>query len=128
MHYGTEIPEFKEKFDYTIKTIKHYPDDGNHLECDIGLPCFEIRKGEDGYYWRDRKGDEHKYNMFKDENKIDDRWIAHLTDSANYSLKKIFNPKISKDLDKVIEYCYKMYVKSLKLEIKRLNIEISKYE
>jgi len=97
---------------YSITTIKNYPDDGRHQECWINLP-FQIRKGEDGYYWRDKKGKEHKYNLSKDINKIDGRWIVNLEDDANYSLKQIFEIKVNKDLEKIIAYCVKLYLKSL---------------
>lgn len=110
----------------SIFVIKDYPDDGKHLECDIGLP-FEIRKGEDGYFWIDKHGKEKSYNVFKG-GKIDDRWIVHLTKKANPSLMKIFEIKINKDLDKIIDYCVQLYIKSLKMEIARLTKELKSYD
>ena len=103
-----------------IKTLKDYPDNGKHQECNIGLP-FLIRKGEDGYYYTDAKGKERKYNLFKSEDKVDDRWIVHLTEGANESLKEIFKIKVNKDLNKIVKYCREIYCKSLKLEIKKMN-------
>ena len=106
---------------YYIDTIANYPDDGKHQECFIDLP-FQIRKGEDGYYYK-KKGKEYKYNMFKSENKIDDRWICWIDsdkDGVTPSLVQIFEIQVNKDLDKVVDYCYDIYEKSLKLELKRL--------
>ena len=108
-----------------ISTIENYPEDGKHQQCDTGLP-FCIRKGEDGYYYN-VKGIEKKYNIFKGD-KIDDRWICHLTESANESLEQIFQIKCNKDLDSILEYCKKTYIKSLKLEIKRMTTEIKSLE
>lgn len=110
--------------DYAIYVIKDYPDDGNHLECDLSLP-FQIRRGEDGYYYRDKKGIERKYNIYKGD-KIDDRWIVHLhsnegsEDGLNPSLVKIFHIMVDKDLDKIIDYCFSVYEKSLRMELKRI--------
>ena len=104
-----------------IYTIENYPADGNHLECDINLP-FQIRKGEDEFYYINEKGEEKSYNNYK--NKIDDRWIVFLTDEASESLQNIFKIKVSRDLDKIIEYCQNIYKKSIELEIKRLNKEL----
>lgn len=108
---------------YYIKTIKDYPDNGKHQECVVDYP-FVIRKGEDGYYYKDKKSIEHKYNLNKDYNKIDNRWIVHLKEGANLSLIKIFEIKAHKDLNIILEYCKKLYLKSLKMEIKRLENEI----
>lgn len=105
---------------YCIYAIPNYPDDGKHLECIIDLP-FEIRKGEDGYYYK-KKGKEYKYNLFKG-NKIDNRWICWLDKSregVNPSLIKIFEIQVGKDLDKIVDYCFNIYEKSLQLELKRL--------
>lgn len=107
---------------YYITVIDNYPDNDKHLECHIPLP-FQIRKGEDGYYYFDRKRVEHKYNIFKSEDKIDDRWIVHIdgdAPGANESLEKIFNIMVSKDLDKIVDYCFDVYEKSLQMELKRL--------
>lgn len=112
--------------EYCIKTIKNYPDNGKHQECWINLP-FQIRKGEDGYYWTDNKGNEHKYNIFNDENKIDQRWIVHLTEDANHSLENIFEINVSEDLDEIIRYCVRLYKKSLEMELKRLHDELGNY-
>jgi len=103
-----------------ITNLKNYPINGKHQECLINLP-FKITKGEDQFYWNDKKGNEHKYNIFKNANKIDQRWIVFLKkDYCNPSLKKIFEIKVNKDLNKIIDYCFKIYQKSLKLELKRL--------
>lgn len=107
----------------SIFCLKDYPDNGKHLECEIGLP-FEIRKGEDGYFWTNKKGRECSYNM---GDRTDNRWIVHLTADANISLKKIFEIKMNKNLDKIITYCVNLYVKSLKMEIQRLTKELNNY-
>jgi hypothetical protein len=109
----------------TIYTITDYPDNGDHQECDIGLP-FEIRKGEDGYFWTDKKGKKCSYNIFKSD-KIDNRWIVHLTEDANKSLINIFEIKMNKDLNKIIDYCVSLYKKSLSMEIKRLTQELKSF-
>lgn len=111
---------------YHITVIENYPDNGKHLECHIPLP-FMIRKGEDGYYYR-RKGKEYKYNLFKGD-KIDDRWIVHLDGRGCHnispSLERIFEIQVGKDLDKIVDYCFKIYRKSLNMEFDRL-VEIEK--
>ena len=113
---------------YKLKTIHQYPDNGKHLECFIALP-FQIRKGEDGYWYNNKKGKECTYNIYMDKNKnridctkTDERWIVHLDSSygSNRSLFDIFEIKVNKDLDKIVDYCLKIYEKSLKLELKRL--------
>lgn len=111
---------------YLIETIKNYPETGKHQECYIGLP-FQIRKGEDGYHYRNKKGAELKYNIYKSETKTDKRWICHLTEEANESLNKIFEIKANKDLDTIIKYCVDKYKKSLELEMKRIKKELSLY-
>jgi hypothetical protein len=108
---------------YHIETIKNYPDNGKHLECFIDLP-FQIRKGEDGYYYNDSRGVERKYNMLKGDG-IDKRWIVHIDGDKpgnNPSLERIFNIMVNKDLDKIIAYCIKVYEKSLNLEMQKLNL------
>jgi hypothetical protein len=115
---------------YYVETIKNYPNDGNHLECFIDLP-FQIRRGEDGYYYNDSKGVERKYNMFKTENKVDNRWIVHIDDvkpGYNQSLEKIFNIMVNKDLDKIIKYCIEIYEKSLTLELQRVHLIKAEFE
>lgn len=109
--------------EYSIVTIEDYPDNGKHQECVIDLP-FEIRKGEDGYVYWDEKGEEKKYNL---SDKIDERWIVNLTDEASYSLKEMFKIKCHKDLNLILLYCLKLYLKSLELEIKRINAEKVKW-
>jgi len=109
---------------YYIKTIKNYPDNGKHQECFVDFP-FLIRKGADGYYYRNKKGVELKYNLDKNYKIIDKRWIVHLKDTANSSLCEIFEIKVHKDLDVIIKYCTKVYLKSLKLEIKRIEKELN---
>lgn len=54
------------------------------------------------------------------KNKIDERWICHLTEQANEGLENIFEIKVSKDLDVIIKYCLMKYKESLILETKRL--------
>lgn len=110
---------------YFITTIRNYPDDGRHLECHLPLP-FDIKRGEDGYYYHDKRGKECKYNLFKSEGKVDDRWIVHLdktenaVDGINPSLERIFHIMVDKDLDKIVDYCFEVYEKSLEMEKKRL--------
>jgi hypothetical protein len=103
---------------YTIETLPNYPDNGKHLECYIDLP-FNIRKGEDGYHWKDKKGNEHTYNLNK-SGKVDERWIVHLSRFCNTSLEEIFEIKVNKDLDKILSYCLRIYKKSLTMELKRI--------
>lgn len=110
-----------------IYCLPTYPDDGNHLECDIGLP-FEIRKGEDGYYYLQKSGKERKYNL-PSYNKIDDRWIVNLKgDKASPSLIQMFDIKVNRDLDKIIDYCVNLYKKSLVAELERIKKELKEYE
>ena len=105
--------------DYTIGTIKNYPDDGKHMECFNNTP-FEIRKGEDAYEYT-IKGVKKTYNYRNSSDKIDERWIVNLkTEKASLSLKKIFEIKLHKDLDKILKYCDKLYQTSLKLELKNI--------
>jgi hypothetical protein len=114
---------------YYIETIKNYPNNGKHLECHIDLP-FQIRRGEDGYFYRDGNGVERKYNMFKGD-KIDERWIVHINGNKpgyNQSLEKIFNIMVSKNLDRIISYCIKVYKSSLDLELQRVNLIRTEFE
>ena len=106
-----------------IYTIEDYPDDGNHQECYIDFP-FQIRKGEDGYVYRNKKGKELKYNIYKNSSRIDKRWICHLKEGANKSLQEIFEIKANKNLDVIIKYCMRKYKQSLKLEINRIEKEL----
>ena len=109
---------------YYIDTIANYPDDGKHQECFIDLP-FQIRKGEDGYYYK-KKGKEYKYNLNdinNDKRKVDDRWICWIDsdrEGVTPSLVKIFEIQVNRDLDKVVDYCFKVYRKSLNMEFDRL--------
>lgn len=107
--------------DFTMP-IDNYPDDGNHLECVLDLP-FEIRKGENGYIWLDKNGVEHKYNMYKTDYWIENRWIVHLRKDANDSLNEIFEVRMNKDLNKIVRYCVKLYLKSLEMEKERVQRE-----
>jgi hypothetical protein len=111
---------------YNIITIQDYPGDGKHQECYINLP-FQIRKGEDGYCWMDKKGKEHKYNLYEDGNKVDDRWIIDLTNDASFALEDIFEIKVDKDIEKIIQYCVNIYRKSLEIELERVRNEFSDY-
>jgi len=111
---------------YNINTIQDYPDNGKHLECFINLP-FQIQKGEDGYCYIDKRGIERSYNLFKTKDKIDDRWIVHLTEKTNQSLNDIFEIKCHKDLAVIIKYCVKIYVRALKMELERMKTEFSNY-
>lgn len=107
---------------YSIETIKNYPNDGKHQECITTLP-FEIRKGEDGYVYTDNNGVRKKYNMFKTEGKIDERWICHLAGYTNQSLEEIFSIKVDKNLDVILKHCYKLYKTSLEMELLRIKNE-----
>ncbi len=107
---------------HVIETLEYYPDNGKHLECLVDYP-FQIRKGEDGYYYKDRKGKEHSYNIYKTD-RTTNKWIVHLTEQANPSLVEIFDIKVNKDLDVILKYCVDIYKKSLKMEIKRLEKEL----
>lgn len=107
---------------YNIVTIKDYPDNGSHQQCYTDMP-FCIRKGEDGYYYK-VDGVEKKYNIYKG-GVIDKRWICNLKeDFSNESLDKIFKIKCHKDLDVILEYCRKLYVKSLRMELVRITKQI----
>ena len=112
---------------YKISTIKNYPDDGNHQVCEIGLP-FCIRKGQDSYTYNDKNGKEKHYNNFKSANKVDSRWICHLKENASESLSEIFEIKCNKKLEVIINYCVKTYIKSLKMEVKRIKLELENME
>jgi len=111
---------------YSISNLTTYPQDGNHQEC-FYLSAFEIRKGEDGYFYHDKKGNEKKYNLLKGD-KIDDRWIVNIKEEANESLKEIFEIKVHKDLNVILNYCADIYKKSLKMEIKRLQKELKEFD
>lgn len=100
---------------YKIINIPNYPKDGNHQEVLWDLP-FEIRKGEDGYYFTvDGKG--HTYNMGKTPTT---KWIVNLKPNASDSLKKIFKIRTAFECEKLIEYCIPLYKQSLQMEIRRL--------
>lgn len=107
---------------HPIYTITDYPDDGKHMEYETSLP-FEIRKGEDAYQYT-IKGVSKMYNTFNSQSKIDDRWIVHLKNTASESLESIFEIKLSKDLEVIIHYCKKLYIKSLKMELVRIQLEL----
>lgn len=112
---------------YKIKNLKNYPENGKHLECIINLP-FEIKKGEDGYYYYDKNGQQHKYNLFDDPDKVDDRWIINLSENSSlYFVDKFFEIKTSKDLDKLVGYAAKTYIKALQSEINRVKKEFKDY-
>ena len=97
----------------------NYPDDGNHLICELdGLP-FDIRKGEDRYYWTAEDGTECAYDG--------DRWIVWLTDGASESLTQLFEVKIDTELSSIIHYCVNIYVESLHMEIERTKNKFSNY-
>jgi len=104
---------------YEIKNLKDYPNDGNHQEVVWDLP-FEIRKGEDGY-WFTVDGKERIYNMGKTPTS---KWIVNLKPNASDSLKKIFKIRLSFEYEKLIEYCIPLYKQSLQMEIKRLTKEL----
>lgn len=113
-----------------IVPLRHYPDNGDHQECFIGYFPFRITKGQDGYYYHDKNGNEKKYNLYK-SGKIDKRWIVHLNEHCEYSnrnknpsLDKIFEVKVNKNLDKIVEYCMAIYKKSLEMEIVRIAKEL----
>ena len=107
-------------FEYYTSTIENYPDNGNHLQCNVSAP-FCIRKGEDGYFYQTDGQKEKNYNF---GNKITKLWICHLTEDASESLEKIFKIKTSLNLETILKYCTKTYVKSLKMELKRIENEI----
>ena len=106
-----------------ITNLKTFPADGKHQDCWTGLP-FYITKGKDMFYYIDKKSKERVYDKGMLKNKIDDRWIVFLKKEANPSLQKIFNIKVNKSLDVIIEYCIDVYKKSLQMEIIRLSKEL----
>lgn len=117
--------------------LTNYPRDGKHMECFIYLEydsffkilrCFEIKKGEDGYWYNDKNGKEKTYNVFKSD-KTDDRWIVNINkDYASESLKDLFEIKVNKRLDIIIKYCINLYIKSLKMERESINIELESFK
>ena len=107
---------------YKIINIPNYPKDGKHQEILWDLP-FEIRKGEDGY-WFTVDGKEHTYNMGKTTTS---KWIVNLKLNASDSLKKIFKIKLSFEYEKLIEYCIPLYKQSLEMELKRITKELKSF-
>jgi len=110
---------------YHIQNIPNYPLNGNHLECVIEMP-FAIYKGVDPFWYTDKNGKEHKYGG---KTHPDKRWVCGLRPSGgNVILESIFYIKAHKDLDKILAYCKKKYIKSLKMELKRIEKEVEKLE
>ena len=107
-----------------IGNLKNYPQDGNHLECYTSLP-FNITKGQNGFYYMDSKGNEKTYNKYKSDEVIEKRWIAELKPNPNKELEKLFFIKCSTNLDLVIDYCTKIYIKSLELQLKNIREELN---
>ena len=107
---------------YTVINTDTYPKNGKHQTCLTGLP-FDIQKGEGGYYYK-VKGVQKKYNLGK---KVDERWICHLEDYANHSLQRIFEIKVNKDLDEIVKYCVKLYLKSLQMEREKVISEFAEF-
>lgn len=111
--------------EHSIYNIPEYPDNGNHQECFTDLP-FRITKGEDRFPYR-IKGKEYQYN----KSGKDQRWFCELVEGyigiLSPSLEEIFEIKVHKDLNVILEYCRKIYLKSLELERKRIISEINKY-
>jgi len=109
--------------EHDIFNLRNYPDDGNHQECFTDLP-FKITKGEDGFPYH-IKGKEYQYN----KSGKDQRWFCELGDEyISPSLEEIFEFRVHKDLNIILEYCRKLYVRSLKMEMKRLKKEFEKYK
>jgi len=106
---------------YIIRTIKNYPDDGKHQEVIAITPFdfpFEIRKGEDSYWYNDKEGVQHCYNGGENTTEL---WIVNLReDEANKSLRDIFEIKVMRDVDKLIAHCLRLCKRSIPMEIKRL--------
>ena len=104
--------------DYEIIPLKNYPDNGKHQRCVTELP-FDITKGEDRFCYEDKDGKRHHYNSGEE---TDERWIVFVSASqSNISLKKIFKIKVNKDLNVILDYCVKIYKKSLEMELVRIN-------
>jgi len=110
---------------YIIENLENYRKDGNHQKCIIDLP-FDITKGLDGFSYYDKKGKIHQYNMFK-SGRIDDRWIIFIKPEAPESLKKLFDVKMSKDLERLIRYAVGLYKKSLDMEQSKLRYKFRYY-
>lgn len=112
--------------EHSIYNLKDYPDDGNHQECFMDLP-FKVTKGEDAFIYTIK---EKEYTYNKSGN--DQRWFCNLKYELDFyvspSLEEIFEFKVHKDLNIILEYCRKLYVKSLKMEIKRSKQELKKYK
>lgn len=106
-----------------IENLKYYPQDSNHQKCTLydvssnELP-FQITKGKDAYWYADEKGEEHFYG--NKSGVPDKRWIVHLKDFANPSLRTIFKIKTSRSLETLVKYCRKLYLRSIDMEIRRL--------
>ena len=111
-----------------VCTIINYPDDGNHQNCFIDMPFFQIRKGEDGYAYNTKKGVGKHYNLHpnpkRGEWKPTKMWIVNLHSNSSDNLERIFEIKTSKSEDILIDYCQKVYVKYLKAEIKEMQEEL----
>lgn len=99
-----------------------YPANGKHLEYIAELP-YQIYKGEDGYTYEDSKGKTKPYNLFVDENKVDDRWIANIDENAVIQFE--YYPKPHKDINVVLKHCLHHYKKYLNQELKHI-VELEK--
>ena len=105
-----------------ISNLETYPQNGKHQKCVVGGLPFIFTKGEDTFYWNDKKGKTHKYNTYKNPDKIDERWVIFIDVRKKTSyLNRIFEIKVNKNLDKLIEYGIKIYKKALIAEIKDFN-------
>ena len=110
------------KIEKHITNLETYPQNGKHQKCIVdGLP-FYFTKGENPFYWEDKNGKIYQYNNYTDPNKVDERWVIFIDEkkSALY-IRKNFEIKANKDLDKLIAYGIKLYKKTLIFEIKKFN-------
>lgn len=105
------------------RPIKLYPDNGKHIEVITDMP-FYISKGEDPFYYYVGK----KEMCYNGGDKTTTKWLCRLTPESNISLRKIFEIKVTNNVENAYRYCKKMYIKSLKMELERICKEIEKYE
>lgn len=105
---------------YTIRPLKNYRDDGNHLECVVDLP-FHIVKGVDPFTYYDKNNKLRTYNGGKDTTK---KWIITLNSLGMESqyLRENFHEKEALDPLTLVKYAIRVYKKYLKEESVRVKL------
>ncbi len=105
---------------YEIYNHGDYPQTCEHQICETILP-FKIEKGCDSFVNVPIHGKVITYGIDKKGNyKTDKRWLCELSDGANPSLEKIFVVQCHTNLEKILKYCTRIYLKSLRMEIERV--------